>query len=228
MDAVDGKIQPNNTCSVVAVATFIALSWLVARVVASRWSGGENQEGSSLGAWWWKGAEDKDNVVGFFFLLALVYLSFCMEASRQSLVPVLVLLSFVFAHHYGATFWTFDRAAWCCWSHSQVLLTRYRKQIWSWLSEWICKSLGGLIQELQKQENWVLVVCLVFTVGSMWYRGVNPITKAMVVRQKWKLNREAREVERGPFVGNAPTPTRTSGAVRRRYSFSNSPTGPAS
>ena len=199
MDEADDAIQ-TNTSFVVGVAIFVALSWLLARAVASRSAGGENQEGGALGYWWWRGAGDEDTVMAFFFLLALFYLIVYMEASWMSLMPVLVLLSLVFNHHYGASFWTLDRVVWCCWSLSQVLLLCYRKQILSWLSEPICKSLPKLFEELKKPENCLLVASLVFSVGSMWYRGVNPITRAMAVRQMWRENREAREVQRGPFL----------------------------
>ena len=144
-----------NTYFIVSVAAFIALSWLVARAAASRSSDGENQEGSSLAVWWWKGAEDEDAFVSFVFLLALFYLIFYVEASWTSLMPVLLLFSYVFAHHYGTSFWSFDRVAWCCWSLSNVLLLCYRKQMLSWLLEPICKSLPILYQELKKPENCV-------------------------------------------------------------------------
>ena len=151
MDEKDDEIQ-TNTSFIVVVTTFIVLSCLLGRVAASRWSGG--REGSALGDWWWnRAAEDKDVVVAFFFLLPLLYLIFYMEVGWMSLMPVLVPLSLVFAYHYGATFWTLDRVVWCCWSLSQVLLLCYRKQILSWLSEPICKSLPKIFEELKKPEN---------------------------------------------------------------------------
>ena len=201
MDEEDDEIQ-TNTSFIVVVTTFIVLSCLLGRVAASRWSSG--REGSALGDWWWnRAAEDKDVVVAFFFLLPLLYLIFYMEVGWMSLMPVLVPLSLVFAYHYGATFWTLDRVAWCCRSLSNLLVILYNREIMGWPVMFVVDSLKWVVGEVQKTENKVLIVSLAIAVGSMWYRGSNPITKARAVLQTWTANREAREVQQGPFVNRS-------------------------
>ena len=116
--------------------------------------------------------------MAFFFLLPLLYLIFYMEVGWMSLMPVLVPLSLVFAYHYGATFWTLDRVAWCCRSLSNLLVILYNREIMGWPVMFVVDSLKWVVGEVQKTENKVFIVTLVFALGSMWYRGSNPITKA--------------------------------------------------